>query len=1232
MSGSSATTDVKADWVWRFTGKRVGAQRTLSGSAVPNASPDASAQRAQRTQSGPGRPMTPPRVMPPVPNQPPPNPAPTNAVTPPQPPPMAQYVAAMTKLQPLFDAAERVLQANTLPDPVAQAKVTYDTAAQHLNIDVLAKDEQQALQSLEMKRHAAQTVLGANARVEGAKRTQEQASKQSALFDDMAPVLGDVKRTYLQPGAADRIGAEKLKPEQEFQTYLTAMKDVEAARKGLDPSKPAANAAQIKTKCETMVGAAQAYLAVFDNLPDQQKADKANQRKKQICEEGMVSARQFAMAMDLDAIGKPKPDQPWDPATEIRANGLRTAMSYETGYQQAKSLKGDGTKGASESYWIKSASAQEGVDERGQTTVNMVANKRGDALFKPIDGEKAPDILGGEKQGAGAVKELLASSNAKMFAAMTGIDLEVPETTVAAVGAYAVGGADPKGPPILGSVQQHAGVSKMLNGASSDVMNKVKPAEAQKIALLDIMSVSVDRHAGNLMVDDSDANNPRLVPIDHGATLPTPEQFKGCSAFFAGMHDGGKGVVTQNTLLGMPAAYEAFDAETVTKLQQLDPAAIEQNMLAQRQALDQVHPNLGAQDKVNDKSFALSKRFMMFLKRAAPMLSPAEVQLALGQHGGELYDIDEADFDTLADKIIAEAVPKKDGYKEIFALSDEHKSEIADWLSNNGWGGAEFLMQDPVTALRVFKAKTPRAAPTATKLPEAQASNAADAAMQKAILAAFPDSANVGAGERVPWKALARQWLTFQQRGQKNYDDAVAATGAAGVGDVKLATEVQQLWQSLQDAWKDANIAPNVGIAAMTPARGSESPIDVLRRTAAAVRGQQRAGDAQQALAQTDDRTLHTTSAQDRLTKADQLIQSIDDPSASAAMTTEATSIRAALTQGDAAQADDDAAALMTKAYNAVCEEKQRIAGEIRDDMRDKPMSDQDRKTIDFLAQQVIDDVEKGANVSFVLQHLDQLKTYIDQVKAALPPAVVLSAFAWDQSVATAVEAQAIKANLIPSGDTGLNAAIGKVLAVRNKLGGSGNIAANASEQALREGIAAYNEFGSFVGGTLRPLSPVAAWQGYCKGAADAVQQEIDALMDAIDQLSTASAAQGGKVALPAFTWDQKGASDVKKRAVKAKLFKDQDTGMTSALAKVTKLRPQLAAANALAAPARRKVLQDGVAAYSEFGRFIASKLRGLSRDPSWSGYCDSAADKVEQEITALQQQLQAIGGGGQAT
>src|SRR5208282_5928842 len=187
-------------------------------------------------------------------------------------------------------------------------------------------------------------------------------------------------------------------------------------------------------------------------------------------------------------------------------------------------------------------------------------------------------------------KEALASANAKLFGAMTGIDLGVPETNVVSIGAYAVAGANPKDPPLIGSAQQHAGVSKQIADLPRAALKQVKAAEAHKMALMDIMSLSVDRHGGNIMVDDADATNPRLIPIDHGGTLPSRGDFPDVKKRMAGVTFSAVGARPDasvvNTLLTIPASYETFDPEMQAKIQLLRPDEMEQGMKDQRDALD----------------------------------------------------------------------------------------------------------------------------------------------------------------------------------------------------------------------------------------------------------------------------------------------------------------------------------------------------------------------------------------------------------------------------------------------------------------------------------------------------------------------------------------------------------------------------------------------------------------------------------------------------------------------
>jgi hypothetical protein len=104
----------------------------------------------------------------------------------------------------------------------------------------------------------------------------------------------------------------------------------------------------------------------------------------------------------------------------------------------------------------------------------------------------------------------------------------------------------------------------------------------------------------------------------------------------------------------------------------------------------------------------MSKRSMMFMKAASRDLSPAEIQIAIGQHGEELFDADDAHFDGIAARIIADMKAKSAGYTEIFTSSSGRLDEIVKTLQTNGWapdhgGLAAWIMADPVGALKLYK-------------------------------------------------------------------------------------------------------------------------------------------------------------------------------------------------------------------------------------------------------------------------------------------------------------------------------------------------------------------------------------------------------------------------------------------------------------------------------------------------------------------------------------------------
>lgn len=525
----------------------------------------------------------------------------------------------------------------------------------------------------------------------------KQIAEQKAQYDGVKGVCDDVVRTYFSPTAAasvNGIAAENLEPDKYFSNYMAALHNVEQRKMKLPRTGPIPPELATATKrfCEDLIAAGQDCLT---HLGKDKKDQKSADRKLQIVSEGIKAARHMAIAMELALVGDPT-QNPWDRETEQQAGGLQAAMSFETGYKKGSSLKDTGSAGASDTFWVESI-----PPGQSRPTKNFI--------FKPIQGERSP--AADDVPGSGAAREALASANGKLFEQQTGIALGVPDTYVTTVGAYALDLKDGEddGQPRIGSLQAFAPSDGALGAAPPETLRQIPPKQCQKVAIQDIMSLNFDRHGGNLLLNTPQGGTPELVPIDHGGTLPTRKDFTALKQRIGGLKlEMSNTVKVQNAVLGMPGAYKNFDAETVAKLDLLDPTAMVQGMKDHLAALDKGNPGLKAQQKVAPESLHMSKRSMMFMKAAARELSPAEIQIALAQHGDALFDAKDADFDEVADRIIEEMKPKKAAYEEIFTTSGQRRDEIFKTLQKNGWTPtngdiAGWVMADPKAALTLYK-------------------------------------------------------------------------------------------------------------------------------------------------------------------------------------------------------------------------------------------------------------------------------------------------------------------------------------------------------------------------------------------------------------------------------------------------------------------------------------------------------------------------------------------------
>ena len=1050
------------------------------------------------------------------------------------------YNAAASKVQALFDSAERTLKVNPLQREIAATKAAYVKASTTLAADLQLPDYLKAQRSLASKAEAARTVMAEKIKAEVTNRKREQHQQDASAFTEMAPVLGDVKRSNVPLGMARNIAKNHKNAEPEFKQYLVELQALEDAKAGVDPAERVDPrlAATLIDQCRSAVAAAQAYLAHVESLGEPQQGSPEIRSRRQHCEEGIKSASQYALAMEIDRAGPPAENAPWDRVTQLRVAGAMAQFRYEQGNKKLQGLDDDGGgKGASDSYWLRSKSIAEVGSELG---TGKAAKGSREFIFKPADGEDAPvGMKESHQKGAGSAKEALASSNAKLFAAQTGIDLGVPETTVVSMGQHAIKNGDLGSPALVGSAQQlAAGASTQVGDLPHDAFAKIKPKEVQKIALLDIMSLSMDRHGGNIMVDTTDPDDPKMIPIDHGATLPNRQAFSNTKVRMGGiLMEKPPSIV--NALLKIPSAFEPFDPEIVAGLDLLDPAAIETDMQAQLGAMDQVHPGLDAANKVGADSLQMSKRSMMFLKKAAKVMSPAEVQLALTQHGEELFDApdDEATIDDIADQIIAKAAPRKAAYQEVLGLTPDQLDKVIMFLAANGWArteiqAAELVMADPVAAMALFKGKSRNAAPLPTtpfETPSGGPKLQIEQTEVDALKRDFPECKYAEAATDGRRKEFILCYRAFRALGTKtDLDSRVRAIGGTAPKSPIAGLQILKAWAALQSPEYQSERAqlPLDG--------GGKSCADLLKdlmeEKAKKIVVTQAADARSRAAGALDAGAIASAYANELLTDAKAILDGFSDAGAAAPLLAQWRLKSAQLAQGPA---------------------------------QNQP------------AQAFASELEQEARALY------------RQVNAAGLE---------DVRIAGAAAILPFRGLRAPT-DVAMNQAMTESFQAINGLQastlGAGNLhAAHASLRKLQAKAQAM----------LAIAVPIATAQPNDQPTAP--QRPTT---------PTPMPPRPSVAPLAIFDWDQEAASAVKKQAVKLKLFKDKDTGMTDALKTINKAR--LAADDLSAAlPTAKKIALYKAAeqACTDFSRFINGKLRGLSKDPAWTGYCDSAAKETE--------------------
>lgn len=380
---------------------------------------------------------------------------------------------------------------------------------------------------------------------------------------------------------------------------------------------------------------------------------------------------------------------PWKNAKKAMAAGAAKVhldlLSIPPVDRKLEPLKKDG--GINAAFWINR------TDADGQTRKSF--------LCKPTSTHEEDGLPPGSE----VIREALVGRAAQTFASMTGLDIGMPETHVVSLDTTLL---PPTGPwraqaTVTCSVQEARESKDALKDLSSFAQLRFDPDQVAALAIFDTLTLNGDRHSGNVLVDEHD----NLIPIDHGYSLVEPPGgITRIAQVMGGPH---------NALLRIPGAHSPLSDKMLKKMGAIDPDDFVKALQHDRDTVVAEHE--GLRGKVSDKAFKSAGRAALFVKLAAknkPPLSPAAIQVALGNHAEELLDeqINEREFRRRAHAVIEGLAPRQAIVKEMCVCSDSEWAEMARRAKALGWtvqprnaAPMPGAVTDPVVLLEILAKK-----------------------------------------------------------------------------------------------------------------------------------------------------------------------------------------------------------------------------------------------------------------------------------------------------------------------------------------------------------------------------------------------------------------------------------------------------------------------------------------------------------------------------------------------
>jgi hypothetical protein len=352
----------------------------------------------------------------------------------------------------------------------------------------------------------------------------------------------------------------------------------------------------------------------------------------------------------------------WNSAQEMQAAEIRATLAFETMPNQKPELQ---TGSANPTFWVKGAR-------------DPLTNEDREFIFKPATPNS---LMAGVPPGGEPIREALAGRAAEQLAAFTGLDFKMPLTNVISVDSTRLDAYNPedstavlpKTPTQVGSLQQFSPSQGELRSHLLGAQQAITAQSCQNIAILDTVMLNLDRHDGNLLLDQAGTG---VVPIDHGLSFPD------FGAVAKGLL-GGNMAGDKNVVLRMAKSYDAFSQASLDGIADIDPDLMQAALSAESAKMGQLQPSL--EGKMSSEALTVSNLATQFLKAAAPSLPPAVLQAALGANAAELLDpkMSPQNRALATTRIIAEYQPKIAKIKEFWTMPGDAREALYKRLEDD---------------------------------------------------------------------------------------------------------------------------------------------------------------------------------------------------------------------------------------------------------------------------------------------------------------------------------------------------------------------------------------------------------------------------------------------------------------------------------------------------------------------------------------------------------------------